>query len=114
MYQCTPIWFEYKSAGTHVSVFVYLMRGKFDSRLAWPFKGGITIQLFSHSNDLGYHEKTVLFDASTGNSGKRVISGERANTGQGIHQFIVHTVVESFKRRFIVDDCLTFRVNIEH
>ena len=32
-------------AGTHVSVFVYLMRGEYDSRLVWPFRGDITIQL---------------------------------------------------------------------
>ena len=30
-------------AGTYVSVFVYLMRGEYDSRLVWPFRGYITI-----------------------------------------------------------------------
>ena len=35
--------------GTHVSVNVYLMRGVFDSRLVWPFRGDITMQLVNHN-----------------------------------------------------------------
>ena len=32
-------------AGTYVSVYVHLMRGEYDSRLVWPFRGDITIQI---------------------------------------------------------------------
>ena len=39
-----------KGAGTHVSVAVHLMRGEYDSRLVWPFRGDITIQLVNHNN----------------------------------------------------------------
>ena len=35
----------YSGAGTHVSVAVHRMRGEYDSRLVWPFRGDITIQL---------------------------------------------------------------------
>ena len=38
-------------AGTHVAVLVHLMRGEYDSRLVWPFRGDITIQLVNYSND---------------------------------------------------------------
>ena len=31
--------------GTHVSLFVYMMKGEFDSHLKWPFKGEITVEL---------------------------------------------------------------------
>ena len=31
--------------GTHVSVFVHLMRGEFDNILKWPFRGTIIIHL---------------------------------------------------------------------
>ena len=30
---------------THISVFCYLMQGKFDNHLRWPFLGDITVQL---------------------------------------------------------------------
>ena len=94
----------------HVSVYVCLMRGEYDSRLVWPFRGDITIQLVNHNNDRDHHEGTVPFDNTTV-AGERVTSEERA-TGQGFYQFISHTVVESSTRtrRYIDNDCLTFRV----
>ena len=48
--------------GTHVSVSVYLMRGEHDSRLVWPFRGDITIQLVNHNNDQDHREHTVNFN----------------------------------------------------
>ena len=49
-------------ACTHVSVYVYLMKGEYDSRLVWPFRGDITIQLVNHNNDQDHHEWTVPFN----------------------------------------------------
>ena len=34
-----------KGKGTHVTMFVCLMRGEFDYLLKWPFCGEVTIQL---------------------------------------------------------------------
>ena len=50
-----------RATGTHVSVYVHLMRGEYDSRLVWPFRGDITIQLVNHSNDHDHREWTVHF-----------------------------------------------------
>ena len=44
-----------------MSVFVCLMRGDYDSRLMWPFRGHISIQLVNHSNDEYQREWTVNF-----------------------------------------------------
>ena len=60
--------------GTHVSVYVYLMRGEYDSKLVWPFKVAITIQVVNHNNDQDHHVKTVDLKYN------RVTAGE---TGQG-------------------------------
>ena len=101
-------------AGTHVSVFVYLMRGEYDSRLVWPFRGDITIQLVNHKYDHNHHEMTVPFSDAAVASGvsNRVTSGERADIGRGYPHFISHTVVESSNRtrRYIIINHLTFRV----
>ena len=103
-----------RGAGTHVSVFVHLMRGEYDSRLVWPFRGDITIQLVNHSNDGSHREKTVQFSGAVVAAGDsdRVTEGDRAVTGLGYGQFISHTEVESSTdtRRYIIDDSLTFRV----
>ena len=100
-------------AGTHVSVYVYLMRGEYDSRLVWPFRGDITIQLVNHNNDQDHHEKIVPFSDAAVASGasNRVTAGERGGTW-GYTTFIPHTVVESSTRtrRYIFNNRLTFRV----
>ena len=101
-------------AGTHVSVYVHLMRGEYDSRLVWPFRGDITIQLVNHNSDQDHHKRTVHFnDAAVAyGAADRVTTGERATNSWGNHQFISHTQVESSTdtRRYIDSDCLTFRV----
>ena len=100
-------------AGTHVSVYVYLMRGEYDSRLVWPFRGDITIQIVNHNNDHNHHEMTVPFNDAAVASGvsNRVTSGERGGAW-GYVTFITHTDVESSTRtrRYIINNCLTFRV----
>ena len=100
-------------AGTHVSVCVYLMRGEYDSRLVWPFRGDITIQLVNHNNDQDHHEETLPFSDAAVASGasNRVTSGERGNAW-GYATFVTHTDVESSTRtrRYIINNRLTFRV----
>ena len=95
-------------AGTHVSVYVHLIRGEYDCTLKWPFRGDITIQLVDHSNNLHLKKTVTSNDAA----GDRVTKGERATKGCGYGQFISHTDVESSTktRRYIINDCLTFRV----
>ena len=51
--------------GTHMSVFVCLMRREFDDHLKWPFSGEVTIQL---NSDLHFQKlsctRTVLYHTS--------------------------------------------------
>ena len=97
----------------YMTVYVYLMRGEYDSMLKWPFRGDITIQLVNHNNGRD-HEKTANFNDPTTvlNAGLRVTIGEIADIGLDIIQFITHTEVESSTktRLYLVNDCLTFRV----
>ena len=80
----------------------------------WPFRADITIQLVNHSNDQDHHEKIVVVDNATAAAGSanRVTKGDRATIGCGYGQFISHTDVKSSTktRRYIVNDCLTFRI----
>ena len=100
--------------GSHVSAYVYLMKGEYDSWLVWPFRGDMTLQLVNHINDQDHHEWTVPFNdaADDGRVSGRATLRRRADTGRGFQQFVPHAVVESCieTRKFIVNDCLTFRV----
>ena len=37
--------------GTHVSLFVHLMRGDNDSELKWPFRGSVVVELLNQQAD---------------------------------------------------------------
>ena len=41
---------------SHVSVYLYMMRGEYDESLKWPFRGDITVQLLNQVEDRGHHE----------------------------------------------------------
>ena len=58
-----------KGAGTHVNLGVILMRGEYDSRLVWPFRGDITIQLVNHNSSQDHNELTIHFKATVASSG---------------------------------------------
>ena len=76
--------------GTHVSVYVCLMRGEFDNYLKWPFRGEVTVQLLNQIEDKGHHEKTLDFANGTPDScADRVTASERA-ASWGRPQFISH------------------------
>ena len=59
---------------THVSVFLYMMKGEYDDSLKWPFQGDITIQLLSQIEDDDRHRVRVLDNLRFGD---RVYSGQR-------------------------------------
>ena len=100
--------------GTHVSVFVCLMRGEYDSRLVWPFRGDITIQLVNHNNDQYHYERTVPFNdaAITYGASNRVTSRREKNDnkGWGYHEFVDHSRIKLTRRTYNINDCLTFRI----
>ena len=60
--------------GTHVSVYTYLMRGQFDSRLKWPFCGTVTIQLVNQLEDKEHRIRNIRCTVST--SATQVTVGE--------------------------------------
>ena len=46
--------------GTHVSLLVYLLRGEFDERIKWPFRGSVIIQLLNERRDGGHYEAAIM------------------------------------------------------
>ena len=83
--------------GSHVSVFLYMMKGEYDDSLKWPFLGDITIQLL---NVVG------IIHITSYDYGKRVLEGERSATGMlGFPEFTNH---RDLTPRYLKDDCLEF------
>ena len=92
---------------SHVSAFVYFMRGEFDDSLTWPFRGAIQFQLLDQT---GNNHKTHLCtydDSVEMKNCERVQYGERANSGWGAPMLIAHS---SLKPRFLHRDRLLFQI----
>ena len=92
--------------GTHVSVYVHLMKGEFDDHLVWPLQGQISVNLMGAG--INEYKKIIVFDDNTPSEyASRVTSGERASQGWGYAQFITHAQVEEY----MWNDCLIFKMN---
>ena len=50
---------------THVSVHFYLMRGEYDDKLSWPFRGSVTIELVNQLENRNHFEQTSDFNERT-------------------------------------------------
>ena len=91
--------------GTHVSVFLYLMRGEFDDRLKWPFRGNIIIKLHDQERQ-ELHTKIISYTSASDICAGRVIG--RESSGWGFTKFIKHT---ELVHKYVNNDCLCFRVS---
>ena len=104
------------AADTHVSVYVYLMKGRNDDNLPWPFTGEVTITLLNQLEDENHHTDAVTFPQDTEDSdvSGRVVDSERAPTGYGWHKFISHNQLEVVENsQYLKDDCLYFQIQVE-
>ena len=102
------------ATGTHVSVFAYLMKGKNDDNLPWPFTGEVTITLLNQLADEDHCTRTIslLQDDKAG----RVVVGERSRTGYGFFEFISHSQLDhgaAQNCQYLKDGCLFFQIKVQ-
>ena len=103
-----------KCKGTHVSVFVYLMKGENDNILKWPFTGDISIHLLNWRENNGHVKDIITFnDNASLMSRSKVIKGERAPDAFGRLNFISHSELHSNpsnNTEYISSDTLCFLI----
>ncbi len=102
--------------GTHVSVWVYLMRGDYDDQLEFPFKGTVTFELLNQLEDNNHHSASYTFEG-TEDTSKRVIDREKSTNANGVlafipHKNLAHKITENCQCQYLKDDCLVFRVSV--
>ena len=101
------------SRGTHVSVFICLMKGENDGNLPFPISGIFTVQLMNwKGNNQHSTEKCIMFDDSTPiECREQVITGDRAD-GWGKVDFISHDELKSTSsREYLKEDMMCFRIS---
>ena len=85
---------------THVSVYAYLMKGRNDDNLSWPFEEEVTITLLNQLADGNHHTRSVSFPDNE--ASRKVVSSEMAITGYGFSKFITHSRLDI---HYLKDDC---------
>ena len=102
--------------GTHVSVYVYLMRGDNDDNLQWPARLALNGCLLNQLEDRKHHrveychrQSDIRADTS---AHMRVTNGERAGRGMGSSHFISHKDLgyHGDESRFLKDDTIYISV----
>ena len=108
-----------KDEGTHVSVYLFLMKGPHDDELEqsghWPMRGRFTIELLNQLNDSDHYSRMMQFHHHLcGECTDRVLGGDEANMGWGRRQFISHdTLLHHSNNSYHKSDYLMFRISYE-
>ena len=95
-----------KGVGTHVSVFLFLMKGEFDNHLKWPFSGHIIIKLVDQEGRKEHHAKTIDFNRTPGFN-DRVKEGVKKQNGWGRGKFIP---LDQLQPKYLKNDSLRIRI----
>ena len=102
--------------GSHLSVYLCLMRGENDDQLAWPFDGSVTVTLLNQQQD-GHHHSLLLWDRKVvpPDIKKRVTHGSIASYGRGISRFFPHKdLIQDLVQdtQYLSNDTLYFRTEV--
>ena len=100
-------------AGTHLSLFVYLMKGDNDHKLSFPLNATITVQILNILSDSNHREETIPHYKAPVEYRTRVTEREIAPSGTGFDQFISHTELldnTNNSIKFIDNDKLYIRI----
>ena len=99
--------------GTHVSVYIHLMKGANDNILQFPMTGIFTVQVMNWKGDYQHFEQSIKFDNNTPvKNRERVVTGERAE-GSGFHQFVSHNELTSSNKQYLHEDKMCLKINFQ-
>ena len=98
--------------GTHLSVYLNLMKGSHDDELTWPLRGKFEIKLLNQISDSEHHSVVMSFDTASKKSIARVTVGDRAKCSQGYSMLISYEELQRTTTtcQYLKDDCLFFQV----
>ena len=105
---CLRVYAAGDGKGTHLSVYLNLMKGPHDDELTWPLRGKLEIKLLNQIRDSKHHSITLSYDSI--NVGR--LTEQNRGNGWGYHQFISNDNLNKTTPtcQYLKDDCLFFQV----
>ncbi|XP_068701662.1 TNF receptor-associated factor 4-like [Montipora foliosa] len=103
---------SYRWENTHLSIYLVLLKGDFDSLLKWPFAQQVTFTLIDQQKNLNERENITKTDRETEQQrdwNSRPL--KESNVGRGFSDFVPHDVL--IKRCYILDDTIFIQAKFE-
>ena len=100
------------SRGTHMSIWLCLLKGPYDDMLTWPLRERFEIQVLNQIKDKWHYALIVVYGDEIPNAcGGRVTGNGRDNV-VGEASFISHEDLcsNNSKCQFVKDDCVYFKI----
>ena len=95
----------------YVSLYLVIMRGKYDAILPWPFRRTVTFTLIDQQENPDYREDEVgKLDLSEDDNDSLLRPRAEENAGFGFAKFICHDKIR--RRRYIVNDTAFLEVQV--
>ena len=95
----------------YLSVFIAIMKGKYDAILSWPFNQKVTFMLIDQQDDPAERKNLESFFVTDTSSSSFARPTTDENEGLGFLRFVSHKNLKT--RRYVVDDTLFLQVKID-
>ena len=99
--------------GHHLSAYVCILKGSFDTNLSWPFYGEVTIELCSSKPQVKPHQIVIYYTYKVPEMFSTVVenhNGKWTSKANGSPTFLSHLKLDQYLQ---FDDSLTFNVFVE-
>ncbi|KAJ8038388.1 TNF receptor-associated factor 2 [Holothuria leucospilota] len=96
--------------GTHLSIFLMLKKGPFDSILPFPLQGSVTFTLLNQDNKDPLRQTLALPEQSIPSSQRPT---KEINILSACHKFVSHKVIEKFEEGFLRNDTIAITVKVD-
>ncbi|XP_065901622.1 TNF receptor-associated factor 4-like [Dysidea avara] len=99
--------------GTHLSVYLNIMKGSHDDELTWPLRGKFEITLLNQLNNSEHCSRSVIINNDHRYTG-RVTRRYRAVGGFGVSKFVSHEdlLKVTIKCQYLKETCVFFKINL--
>ncbi len=94
--------------GSHVSVYAYVKKGKYDDVLSWPFVGKVNLKLLNQLEDKNHHGSAITLTPE--------VNTNAGDIGRGYPEYIAHSKLSrdsASNTQYLKDDTLYFRISVE-
>ena len=88
--------------GTHLSLFVHIMRGENDDKLQWPFRGSVTVQAYNRETETWDKTDAVRFAEATDPGCGKPRADCISNSGWGNPWFITNNEIKFYTQQGVI------------